>query len=170
MKNRMYLTVGIVILTLATAIIHAVVGVQDRDNLLILNALGYGVLLCMFLVPAFKVKHRWVTSLLLIYTIITFVGYFVMHADAAYAHGSDRSAEAKTVEVEEGVEGASGDQEVTSAKEISDLPPLAERVGNIEHQKPFPIGEVAKGIEALLIVLLLIDLKLGKTEAKTDSL
>ena len=77
--------IGIIILTLATAIIHlAILGIRFGDILFILNGLGYLALLAAIFLPidflaGYRNYARWA---LLVYTIITIVAYFVVNPDA----------------------------------------------------------------------------------------
>lgn len=74
---------AIIALTLATAIIHLVLGIQFGNPLFILNAVGYvGLLGLLYLdiqpLAALKPYARWA---LIGYTALTIVLYFVMNPD-----------------------------------------------------------------------------------------
>ncbi len=71
----------IVILTIATAIIHVALGFGFNNPLFILNGIGYAGLLGLLFLPiaqlaAYRGTVRWV---LLGYTALTFVLYFVFN-------------------------------------------------------------------------------------------
>ena len=77
--------IGIIILTLATAIIHLVpLGISFGNMLFILNGLGYlGLLGAIFLPLDFLDDYRgYARWALVVYTIITIVAYFVVNPDA----------------------------------------------------------------------------------------
>lgn len=68
-----------------TAVIHLMEGIEG-DTLLLLNALGYIALLILFFIPVAAVSQRrfhiWVV--LLVYTLTTFVAYFLLHSIGEY--------------------------------------------------------------------------------------
>jgi hypothetical protein len=74
---------GIVGLTLATAVIHLLLGlgvIGDPFPLFILNALGYLVLLvALYFIPQLAGKRALVRWLLLAYTALTFILYFAFN-------------------------------------------------------------------------------------------
>lgn len=72
--------IGIIILTLITAIIHLSLG----QPLFILNGLGYLALLAGYYLPALANWHRWIRWLFIGYTVLTIVLYFVFHADGSW--------------------------------------------------------------------------------------
>jgi ABC-type uncharacterized transport system permease subunit len=77
--------IGIIILTLITAIIHLVpLGIAFGDVLFILNGLGYlGLLGAIFLPLDFLDGYRsYAKWALLVYAIITIVAYFVVNPEA----------------------------------------------------------------------------------------
>lgn len=63
-----------------TATLHILLGING-DLLLLINGLGYGALLIALFVPntALKKKRPVTLSLLILYTLVTFVGYFFTH-------------------------------------------------------------------------------------------
>ncbi len=83
------LRTGILILTALTGVIHLILGLflGPTNPLFILNGIGYLVLLWALLwTPAFLAAQRglirWV---LILYTILTFVLYFVFNGPEAFA-------------------------------------------------------------------------------------
>ena len=78
---------GIVGLTALSAFIHLGFGLRG-DTLLLLNGLGYIGLLALLVAPvAFLAGYQqWVRGLLLVYTAVTFIGYFALHTPAAYSN------------------------------------------------------------------------------------
>ena len=74
--------IGIIVLTLATALIHLIaLGISFGDVLFILNGLGYlGLLAAIFLPLDFLDDYRsYARWALLVYTAITIVAYFVVN-------------------------------------------------------------------------------------------
>lgn len=78
---------GVVGLTVLSAFIHLGFGLRG-DLLLLLNGLGYIGLLALLVAPiAFLAAYQqWVRGLLLVYTAVTFIGYFALHTPAAYSN------------------------------------------------------------------------------------
>lgn len=68
------------VLTMYTGIIHLVVG-RTGDWLLIANGAGFCAIAILRSLPVIRLStfHKMVTAGLLVYTIITFVGYFLTH-------------------------------------------------------------------------------------------
>lgn len=80
--SKQTLRYGILVLGLITGTIHAVVlNLSGLNWLMLLNGLGYFVLtLVIFFDPAFLAAQRKpIIYLFIIYTLITFVGYFVLN-------------------------------------------------------------------------------------------
>ena len=75
---------GVVSLTALSAFIHLGFGLRG-ETLLLLNGLGYLALLALLTVPILAAQRQWLRWLLVIYTIVTFVGYFVLHTPDAYS-------------------------------------------------------------------------------------
>lgn len=76
---------GILFLGLLSGIIHIGMGVTG-DTLLLLNGVGYHALLGVLFIPAgfLADKKQFLRFLLVGYTAITFVGYFVIHPVDGY--------------------------------------------------------------------------------------
>lgn len=76
---------GILFLGLLSGIIHIAMGFTG-DALLLLNGVGYHVLLgALFISAGFLADKKQLLRLLLVgYTVITFVGYFVFHPVGGY--------------------------------------------------------------------------------------
>ena len=84
------LSVGIIVLTIATALIHFVVGLsigppgmRPFPLLFYLNALGYLVLLVALYAPPLHRMRRLIRRVLIAYTALTFALWFVLapHVD-----------------------------------------------------------------------------------------
>ena len=76
--------IGIIVLTLATAVIHLVpLGIGFGNTLFILNGLGFlGLLVVIFLPIAFFQEFRnYARWALLVYTGITVIAYFLVNPD-----------------------------------------------------------------------------------------
>ena len=69
--------IGVIILTLITAIVHLFLGISTGDTLFLLNGLGYIGLLVIFFLPMFAQWHGWIRWLFIGYTILTIVLYFL---------------------------------------------------------------------------------------------
>ena len=67
----------IIVATLITAAIHLTLG----DLLLVLNGLGYLVILALYLLPQFSAWRGPTRWLFLLYIAVTIAGYFVVHRD-----------------------------------------------------------------------------------------
>lgn len=72
---------GIIILTIATAAIHLFVAVifPQMRTLFILNGLGYLALLAAYFLPQFSSYRSIVRWLLIAFTAVTVIGYFVVN-------------------------------------------------------------------------------------------
>ncbi|RMH00956.1 MAG: hypothetical protein D6706_02745 [Chloroflexi bacterium] len=77
------LQVGIIVLTLATAVIHLMLGINFSDTLFVLNGLGYlGLLGALYLPLAFLAGWRNTIRWVLIgYTALTIVLFFFVNPD-----------------------------------------------------------------------------------------
>ncbi len=82
LNNRVY---GIIILTLATALIHLILGFSVPNPLFILNGIGYVVLLiALYFVPQLAEWRRWIRWLFILYTALTILLYFVYNGADAF--------------------------------------------------------------------------------------
>lgn len=73
--------IGIIILTIATAVIHFIVAFifPPMRTLFILNGLGYLALLAAYFLPQFSSAHNLVRWALIAFAAVTLVGYFVVN-------------------------------------------------------------------------------------------
>lgn len=80
-KTVSFLQMVIIALGSMTAFLHLGIGLRGK-MLLLLNGLGYVGLVYAFFLPVsiLVAKRQWIRWLLLIYTAVTFVGYFVTHS------------------------------------------------------------------------------------------
>ena len=88
--------VSIIVLTLATAFIHFIVGFPRLSLfpvLFYLNALGYIVLLCLYYLPAFAPFHTPIRWLFIGYTLLTIILYFVLSHYASLIGYTDKVVE-----------------------------------------------------------------------------
>ena len=69
---------AIIGLTLFTALVHVRFGTYG-EQLLLLNGIGYSVLLGVLYFPRLRRFQLWVIAALVVYTLITIVGYVVDH-------------------------------------------------------------------------------------------
>ena len=72
--------VGIIILTILTALIHIALG----EPLFILNGLGYLALLAALYLPLFKRWNRLIRWVFGLYVLLTIVLYFVFHPEGSW--------------------------------------------------------------------------------------
>ncbi|MCB9009313.1 MAG: hypothetical protein H6656_18475 [Ardenticatenaceae bacterium] len=74
---------GIVGLTVATAVIHLILGIQFGNVLFILNFLGYLALVAgLYFLPQLASQQAMLRWALVGYTALTIILYFVMNPDA----------------------------------------------------------------------------------------
>ncbi|MEM7116225.1 MAG: hypothetical protein AAF614_27560 [Chloroflexota bacterium] len=85
---------GIISLTAFSGFIHIGFGLRG-DTLLLLNGLGYLGLLALLILPFLAAQRQWLRGLLLLYTLVTFIGYFVLHTPDHY---SDTALLTKAIE------------------------------------------------------------------------
>lgn len=71
---------GIIALTLFTAGVHFFLG----DIIFLLNGLGYLTLLTLFILPVFAKWQTGARWLLIAYTAVTIIGYFIIHRDGSW--------------------------------------------------------------------------------------
>lgn len=85
-KSFSFLQLGLIGLGSMTAFLHLGLGLRGR-GLMLLNGLGYVGLIYALLLPiSFLVaKRTWIYWLLLGYTVVTFVGYFVTHSVSMFS-------------------------------------------------------------------------------------
>jgi hypothetical protein len=67
--------IGIILLTVATAIIHLALGIPDVMMMFILNGIGYLVLVTALYLPQFKQDNKWVRWALIAFTAVTVIGW-----------------------------------------------------------------------------------------------
>ena len=81
--SRQTLRYSILVLGFITSVIHAVVlNLQGIDWLMLLNGLGFLVLTgAIFFEPSFLARWRkWIIYLLIAYTLVTILGFFVLNS------------------------------------------------------------------------------------------
>lgn len=77
LSSRQWAIVG---LTVATAVIHLLLGFGATDVLFILNGLGYLVLVvCLYFVPQLAAQRSLIRWALLGFTAVTFILYFAFN-------------------------------------------------------------------------------------------
>lgn len=70
----------LIFLTVVTAVIHLLIGSSDQV-LLLANGAGYLLLLLLYLAPLLQTAHkRWLMVVMIVYVLITIVGYFLTHS------------------------------------------------------------------------------------------
>ncbi len=83
LNNRVY---AIIVLTLATAVIHLALSFNPLNPLFILNAIGYiALLIGLYFIPSFSESLRNIIRWVFIgYTAVTIVLYFVFNGAGAW--------------------------------------------------------------------------------------
>lgn len=81
------LKTGVIVLTVITALIHLVLGVGQLPGpfgiVFVLNGLGYLALLAgLYFIPQVAHMRSMIRWVLLGYTAVTFLGYFILNPDA----------------------------------------------------------------------------------------
>jgi hypothetical protein len=67
--------IGIILLTVATAIIHLALGIPGGLIMFILNGIGYLALLTALYLPQFKKNNSWVRWALIAFAAVTIIGW-----------------------------------------------------------------------------------------------
>lgn len=90
-----WIAFGIGILISYTAFTHLAVGISG-ELLLIANGLGYLVWMVVRMIPRIRASRlfNWIDSAIIVYTIITFVGYFTLHGHIELVGVTSKVAEA----------------------------------------------------------------------------
>jgi hypothetical protein len=70
--------IGIIVLTVATAIIHLVLAVPETLIMFYLNGLGYLALVAALYLPAGRPYRRYIRFALMAFTAVTILGWAVM--------------------------------------------------------------------------------------------
>ncbi len=79
--------VGIIGLTGATMLIHIYLALTNGLLIFWLNALGYATLLiALYAIPPLKPYRNYIRQLLIVYTSITIIGYFVLRWSVAWTN------------------------------------------------------------------------------------
>ncbi len=77
---------GIIVLTLATALIHLILGFSGPDPIFILNGLGYIVLLiALYFIPQLAGMRKWIRWVFILYTAVTIILFFVFQGADAFS-------------------------------------------------------------------------------------
>lgn len=156
--NHNHIHAGIIVLTLITAVVHCVIGYSDSDHLLTLNGLGYIALLIALYIPFTPLQNyrTWFRNTLMIYTIVTIVGYFALHRGipTVHAHGGEELADSVVEETVYESEELGGD---SSELNSAGSQPAKTEVMAEGTKKPDYMGLSVKGIEVLLLGLLVAD-------------
>jgi len=155
--NHLYLHSGIILLTLLTALAHLAIGITGQDNLLVMNGLGYVALLVALYVPFTPMRNFrvWFRHALIVYTVITIIGYFALHdgIPTVHAHSESESVESREpIELQEGVK-----YEETNAID-TDLVIVETRLDYL--------GLGVKGVEVVLLGFLSVDAYVDRRRRK----
>ena len=70
--------IGIILLTVATAVIHLVLGVPKMLIMFILNGIGYLGLVTALYLPQFSKYKTWVRWALIAFTAVTIIGWIAV--------------------------------------------------------------------------------------------
>ncbi len=150
LSRRQYAVIG---LTVLTAAIHMLSGA--RDYLLYLNGAGYlALLLLLYFVPLgpLAIYRRWLYGVMAAYTLVTIIGYFVIHPLGIMAEMVDPLGLLTKV-VEAALLGLlvvdylAGGQPVTLLLEESEPSPALPANGNWQ----MPDGQLLEGVPVLAV-------------------
>jgi len=80
MKNTQFgaLQIAIILLTVATAIIHLALGISFGDTLFILNGIGFLGLLAALYLPQLRAYQGYARWALMAYTVVTILAWVVI--------------------------------------------------------------------------------------------
>ena len=78
--------IGIVLLALATAVIHLALGIPNSLPMFILNGIGYIVLVAALYLPQLKQYQGWVRWALIAFTAVTILGWVFIGARTPIAY------------------------------------------------------------------------------------
>lgn len=83
---------GIIILTAITALLHLVLGIGSLPDtlgiLFILNSVGYiALLVALYFIPGLTARRKLIRWLLIAYTAVTFILYFVFNWPNVWSTG-----------------------------------------------------------------------------------
>lgn len=74
------LQIGIILLTIATSVIHLALGIPNGLTMFILNGIGYLVLLIALYLPQLEGKRNLIRWALIAYTVVTVLGWVFVGA------------------------------------------------------------------------------------------
>jgi hypothetical protein len=80
MKKIGLLHLGIIILTVTTAIIHLTLGIPNGLTMFILNGIGYLILVTALYLPQLRDQKKYIRWVLILYTAITILGWVFVGA------------------------------------------------------------------------------------------
>lgn len=80
MKNIGLLQIGIILLTITTAIIHLALGIPNELPMFILNGIGYLILVAALYIPQMHNQKKFIRWILILYTAITILGWVFVGA------------------------------------------------------------------------------------------
>ena len=80
MKNMGLLQIGIILLSVTTAIIHLALGIPNGLSMFILNGVGYMILVTALYLPQLRNQKKYIRWVLILYTAITILGWVFVGA------------------------------------------------------------------------------------------
>jgi hypothetical protein len=86
MKNFGPLQIGIILLTVATAIIHIFIAIPETIWMFYLNGIGYLVLVAALYLPQFQRQRGWIRWALIAYTAVTIIAWIAVGARNTVAY------------------------------------------------------------------------------------
>jgi len=142
---------AILILTGVAGVVHLWIGWRGNDWLLILNGIGFLVLFAALIIPYTSRPryHDLVRGVLLVYTLVTFVGYFIVHGGIpiVYAHGeSDHTTTTAETAVDNDVDSGDTIEVFAGGEQLA------------VNGRPDYAGLSVKGVELLLLIVLIADI------------
>ena len=78
--------IGIILLTIATAVIHLALGIPDGFMMFILNGIGYLVLITALYLPQLSKYHALTRWALIAFTVVTILGWVFIGARIPIAY------------------------------------------------------------------------------------
>lgn len=80
MKNLSPLQIVIILLSVATALIHIILAIPENLLMFYLNGFGYLVLVIALYLPQLKSQQSWIRWALIAYTAVTIIAWVVVGA------------------------------------------------------------------------------------------
>jgi|GEM_PF-3852693 len=153
MKKESVMTGMITLFTLTAAALQLFIGFQERSLLRFMDAAGYLILLSLLVAPVFQGRRKLLSFILLLYTLISFASYFILQPSIAGAYSrAGIVAPTATTDTPAGV--VATDTQTTGLTSFT----LDEQTEGQENASTEVLPLAVRGIEVLLIMMLLVDI------------